>query len=178
LISGHSEPFIERISGHLDIAIICTRYQSFQCFNKAISDEQAIGYIRNGDIRLLDYMRSNWLGHIKLLSERSLNPPDNGGVAELTIALRELFVQKGLLFKHMDDPKALVMTKAAEQDEGIPQSETENSSFSIFEPEVRTGLLKLEVFRRKLEQRLLNGESLDSKFNSHHQKPGGNNGIR
>jgi hypothetical protein len=78
----------------------------------------------------------------------------------------------------MDDPKALVMTKAAEQDEGIPQSETENSSFSIFEPEVRTGLLKLEVFRRKLEQRLLNGESLDSKFNSHHQKPGGNNGIR
>lgn len=79
------------------MALVCTTYQCFQCFEPSISNDQAAIFVLNGDLRLLDYVQLSWLEHVKYACRLCV---DLSQLRRLSAALRELFRRRGVRILH------------------------------------------------------------------------------
>jgi hypothetical protein len=153
LLSQHSGPFIDPFTSHLSIALICTTYQTFACFDEKVSEEGAVSYILNGDLRLLEYVQSSWVNHVIKCCTLS---QDQSQLAPLSNALQWLFVKR--------------FNKEILQDTGISQPQESVSMFGggidRLQPEVRYELYKILDYRKNFHQRLSAKGELEGMYSS------------
>lgn len=145
LLSQYSGPFINCLDAHLNISLVCTAYQCFQCFEPALPSDMAARFVLNGDLRLFAYVQSSWLEHIKEFSELS---PGQSQLERLSVALRELFRKRNALL-----PPNLLSPGV----NGPYQRRTfspEIKYFDCFEPDLRKELIRVLEYSEELKQKI------------------------
>lgn len=146
LLSQYSGPFIDSWAAHLNMALVCTTYQCFQCFEPNISNDQAAIFVLNGDLRLLDYVQLSWLEHVKYACRLCV---DLSQLRRLSAALRELFGRRGVRILHDGSPP--------HQTNILPGvslgTVTRNSDFDRLEIELGIEIMRTLEYRENFKQK-------------------------
>lgn len=145
-MSQYSGPFIDSWTAHLNIALVCTTYQCFQCFGPNISKDQAAIFVLNGDLRLLDYVQLSWLEHVKDSCRLCV---DLLQLKKLSAALRELFRRRGARILNGGSPSHQINIL-----QGVSLGTvTRNSDFDRLEVGLGVEIMRILEYREKFKQK-------------------------
>lgn len=104
-----------------------------------MSTEQAAGFVLNGDLRLFDYVNSNWLEHVKGFCKLG---PDSLQLETLSVALQELFKRRSTQLSLGSPLNA------------SPETITGFEVFGCFESRINAALIKVLDYRERLTQKV------------------------
>lgn len=148
LLSQYSGPFIDSWAAHLNIALVCTTYQCFQCLEPNISNDQAARFVLNGDLRLLDYVQLSWLKHVKYACRLCV---DLSQLRQLSAALRELFRKRGVRILHGGSPSHQINML-----QGVLLAPVNrNPDFGRLETGLGIEIMRILEYREKFKQKAL-----------------------
>lgn len=69
LLQHHSRQFINPSAAKLRLALLCTSYLTFSCFNPYLDLSDIETSVHRGDYAFQEYAALNWIHHIKCLND-------------------------------------------------------------------------------------------------------------
>lgn len=69
LLQHHSRQFVNPSAANLRLALLCTSYLTFPCFNPYLGLSDIETSVHRGDYAFQEYAALNWIHHIKCLND-------------------------------------------------------------------------------------------------------------
>ena len=69
LLQHHSRQFVNPSAANLRLALLCTSYLTFPCFNPYLNLSNIETSVHRGDYAFQEYAALNWIHHIKCLND-------------------------------------------------------------------------------------------------------------
>lgn len=71
LVQHHSDYFVNSVNAESRLALLCSSYLTFPCFDVHLVESDMIASVHNGAYAFQEYATLNWIYHIRSLSDTS-----------------------------------------------------------------------------------------------------------